>query len=238
MNDYHADTDYTDNDAVQSAMTDRLPVTALPKKQRHVLEAILTFLQSHGYPPTIQQLCQACGVTSTSTIHYHLTALKAKGFIHWNESERRAITVRDDLVQAATSNTEVLFSSPTLPVMGTIAAGSPMQALTEISDQWAVGEPWVQKGCYALRVKGDSMIDDHIAEGDLVIINPDTATIRQGDVVVALVDGETVTLKRYFKESDGKVRLQPANSTMDPIMVWPEQVIFQGKMEALVRLSV
>ena len=236
MTDYQIDTDYNQSYTEESETTARLPVSTLPKKQRHVLEAILTFLQSHGYPPTIQQLCQACGVTSTSTIHYHLTALKAKGFIHWNESERRAITVRDDLIQVAQS--EGVLSSPTLPVMGTIAAGSPIQALTEISDQWAVGEPWVQKGCYALRVKGDSMIDDHIAEGDLVIINPDTATIRQGDVVVALVDGETVTLKRYFKETDGKVRLQPANSTMEPIMVWPDQVIFQGKMEALVRLSI
>lgn len=236
MSDYQSEVDYNESYTEESGMIERLPISALPKKQRHVLEAILTFLQSHGYPPTIQQLCQACGVTSTSTIHYHLTALKAKGFIHWNESERRAITVRDDLVQATQS--DGVLSSPTLPVMGTIAAGSPMQALTEISDQWAVGEPWVQKGCYALRVKGDSMIDDHIAEGDLVIINPDTATIRQGDVVVALVDGETVTLKRYFKETDGKVRLQPANSTMDPIMVWPDQVIFQGKMEALVRLSI
>lgn len=132
MSDYQSEVDYNESYTEESGMIERLPISALPKKQRHVLEAILTFLQSHGYPPTIQQLCQACGVTSTSTIHYHLSALKAKGFIHWNESERRAITVRDDLVQATQS--DGVLSSPTLPVMGTIAAGSPMQALTEISE--------------------------------------------------------------------------------------------------------
>lgn len=203
-------------------------IDALPAKQRQVLEAIMAFITDNGYPPSIQQLCQACGVSSTSTIHYHLTALKKKGYLHWNESERRAITVNESVMGPRGGHGQV-------PICGSIAAGQPVQAYTDIEDTLNLAEDLCPKTSYALRVRGDSMIEDHIMEGDLVLVNPDVTTIRQGDVVVAVVDNETTTLKRYYKEASGLIRLQPANADMDPIYVQPEQLVLQGRVEALIR---
>lgn len=194
---------------------------SLPTKQREVLETLIHFIAENGYPPTIQQLCERCGVTSTSTIHYHLTALKKKNFIHWNESERRAVTVRDDLIQ----------KKGAVPIMGTIAAGTPLQTVTDTVETLNLSEDLCPDGCYALRVRGDSMIEDHIMDGDMVLVNP-KARIRNGDVVVALIEGETATLKRFYQEN-GYIRLQPANSTMEPIIV--REVELQGKVEAVIR---
>jgi repressor LexA len=194
---------------------------SLPTKQREVLEAIMWFIREQGYPPTIQQLCEHCGVTSTSTIHYHLTALKKKQFIHWNESERRAITVREDLFR----------KKGTLPVMGTIAAGKPLQTYTDSRESLDLTEDICSEECYVLRVRGDSMIEDHIMDGDMVLVNP-KSPVRDGDVVVALVEGETATLKRFYREN-GRIRLQPANSAMEPIIV--HEVDLQGKVEAVIR---
>jgi repressor LexA len=181
----------------------------------------MAFMNEQGYPPTIQQLCQRCGVTSTSTIHYHLTALKKKNFIHWNESERRAITLRDDLMQ----------KKGCLPILGTIAAGQPLQTVTDMVETLDLSEDICSEECYVLKVRGESMIEDHIMDGDLVLVNP-KARVRNGDVVVALVDGETATLKRFYKEAD-HIRLQPANSAMEPILV--KEVEVQGKVETVIR---
>jgi len=194
----------------------------LPTKQRETLESIISFIDEIGYPPSIQQLCERCGVTSTSTIHYHLSALKKKGFIHWNPSERRAITVREDLV---TKNKKQF------PILGTIAAGRPLQTVTDSQQLLDLNEDLVSSDCYILKVRGDSMIEDHIMDGDMVMVNP-KARVKDGDVVVALVEGETATLKRLYREKD-HVRLQPANSTMEPILVTDIQV--QGKVEAVIR---
>jgi repressor LexA len=196
----------------------------LPRKQREVLENIIGFIQSNGYPPTIQQLCDRCGVTSTSTIHYHLTTLKKKGFIHWNESERRAITVRDDLLK----------EKGHIPIWGTIAAGQPLTTVTDSVETLDLAEDVCSSDCYALRVRGDSMIEDHIMDGDMVLINP-KASVRDGDVVVALVEGQTATLKRLYREQRNVIRLQPANSAMEPILVSADQVEVQGKLEAVIR---
>ncbi len=199
-------------------------MNTLPNKQREVLEAIIGFISQSGYPPSIQQLCEMCGVTSTSTIHYHLSALKKKGFIHWNESERRAITVRDDLLRKKGAH----------PVMGVIAAGQPLQTVTDTVEMLDLTEDLCSQDCYVLRVKGESMIEDHIMDGDMVLVNPKAPT-RNGDVVVALVEGETATLKRIYRESD-HIRLQPANSSMEPIIV--KHVEVQGKVEAVIRQMV
>ena len=196
----------------------------LPTKQRQVLEALLVFIQENGYPPSIQQLCSECGVSSTSTIHYHISTLKKKGFIHWNPSEKRAISVHPDLLEAPTTRA-------CLPMLGTIAAGSPLQTTDDASETLDLSQDLCPEGCYALRVKGESMIEDHIMDGDIVVINP-AARIIDGDVVVALVEGETATLKRIYREPDG-VRLQPANATMAPIKV--QDVHVQGKVETVIR---
>lgn len=214
----------------------------LASRQRLVLESIVAYLQEQGYPPSIQQLCQRCGLKSTSTVHYHLTALKQQGLIHWNPAEKRALTVNPALLEGLDTMPRSNFyssSSPSapsnsvvkLPLLGTIAAGSPLQTIPDSVEHFDLSSDLCPTGCYALRVKGLSMIEDHIMDGDIVIINPN-APVRDGDVVVALVEGESATLKRIYREQNG-VRLQPANSSMDAI--FSQNVDVQGKVESILR---
>jgi repressor LexA len=217
----------------------------LTPKQREVLEQLLRFLYTNNYPPSIQQLCQLCGVSSTSTIHFHLSSLKKKGLIDWNPAEKRAISIREDLRDAyrsfiseaggeAENAGEPAASENArgvLPMLGAIAAGSPLQTVQDSVERIDLSEDLCPEGCYALKVRGSSMIEDHIMDGDIVIINPQ-APVREGDVVVALVENETATLKRFYREKD-RIRLQPANSEMEPIYV--TDVHLQGKVEAIIR---
>lgn len=205
----------------------------LPTKQREVLEQLLNFIDENGYPPSIQQLCKLCGVSSTSTIHFHLSALKKKGLVDWNPAEKRAITVREDLRDAYKAGVEKAAQEKqgVLPMLGRIAAGSPLQTLQDTVERIDLSEDLCPPGCYALKVRGTSMIEDHIMDEDVIIVNPD-ARVREGDVVVALIDNETATLKRFYREKD-RIRLQPANSDMEPIYV--TDVHIQGRVEAIIR---
>lgn len=220
----------------------------LTPKQREVLNQLLGFVLENNYPPSIQQLCQLCGVSSTSTIHFHLSALKKKGLIDWNPAEKRAISIREDLrdeyrTLRGSSDEDVAGESAdlngndeeerrgVLPMLGSIAAGSPLQTLKDTVERIDLSEDLCPPGCYALRVRGTSMIEDHIMDEDVVIINPE-ARVREGDVVVALIDNETATLKRFYREKD-RIRLQPANSEMEPIYV--TDVHIQGRVEAVIR---
>lgn len=216
----------------------------LTPKQREVLDQLLGFLHNNSYPPSIQQLCQLCGVSSTSTIHFHLSALKKKGLIDWNPAEKRAISVREDLRDAwrsmhGSTETETIDEEEeteknkrgVLPMLGAIAAGSPLQTVQDNFERIDLSEDVCPPGCYALKVRGTSMIEDHIMDEDIVIINPNTR-VREGDVVVALVENETATLKRFYRERD-RIRLQPANSEMEPIYV--TDVHIQGRVEAIIR---
>jgi len=244
----------------------------LTPKQREVLSQLLGFVTDNTYPPSIQQLCQLCGVSSTSTIHFHLSALKKKGLIDWNPAEKRAISIREDVRDAYRASRGMNeeqdideaedYGKPSargdrsarktrrlqrtaggdpienaeenrgvLPMLGAIAAGSPLQTLKDTVERIDLSEDLCPPGCYALRVRGTSMIEDHIMDEDIVVINPQ-AQVRQGDVVVALIDQETATLKRFYQEKD-RIRLQPANSEMEPIYV--TDVHIQGKVEAVIR---
>jgi repressor LexA len=210
----------------------QIDLDALTQKQREVLENVVFFIQEQGYPPSIQQLCQECGLTSTSTIHHHLSALKKKGMIDWDPSAKRSLTVHADILKKLKlDQAEGTEKDAYLPLLGTIAAGSPLQTVSDYAESIDLPEDLCPSGCYALRVKGDSMIEDHIMEGDIVIINP-KSRVRDGDVVVALIDNEQATLKRIYTEPDG-IRLQPANASMQPIFV--QQVNVQGKVEAIIR---
>jgi repressor LexA len=217
----------------------------LTPKQREVLERLLAFLHENSYPPSIQQLCQLVGVSSTSTIHFHLSALKKKGLIDWNPAEKRAVSIREDLRdawRAANSASDGVEPETAddeeddekrgvLPMLGRIAAGSPLQTTKDTVERIDLSEDVCPPGCYALKVRGTSMIEDHIMDEDIVIINPE-ARVREGDVVVALIDNETATLKRFYREKD-RIRLQPANSEMEPIYV--TDVHIQGRVEAIIR---
>lgn len=188
-------------------------------RQDEIFEFIVESARRNGYAPSIREICQALGLRSTSTVHYHLTALAKRGLIEWEDGKNRAIRVVDNAPKG-------------LPIVGRIAAGRPIEAIAEADEFLDLSETFNDPALYVLRVKGDSMIEDHIADGDLVIIRKQD-TARDGEIVVALVEDAEATLKRIYKEKDGRIRLQPANAAMEPIFV--DRVTVQGKLVGLLR---
>ena len=184
----------------------------LTKRQQEIFEFIKRYSSEHGYPPTVRDIGKAIGLTSSSTVHAHLANLEKLGVIRRDPTKPRALEL---LGQAAK---KVVPTGPSgLPLVGGVAAGAPVLAEENIEEYIDVPEiAGGDAGEYILRVKGDSMKDAGILEGDYVVVRPqDTAT--DGEIVVALV-GEEATVKRFFKESD-HIRLQPENEAIDPIRV-------------------
>lgn len=206
---------------------------ARANRQTEVFEFIMKHVRENGYAPSIREICTALGLRSTSTVHYHLTALAKRGLIQWEGGKNRAIKV---LNQGSLAPVPPLHPDDPrrrgLPVIGRIAAGFPIEAIAEHDEYLSFEGRFDGPELYVLKVKGDSMIEDHIQDGDYVIIKrQDTA--RNGETVVALIDGEEATLKRFYKEADGRIRLQPANSAMQPM--YYERVTVQGKLVGLLR---
>ena len=188
----------------------------LTKRQKEIFEFIKRYSDKHGYPPTVRDIGKAIGLTSSSTVHAHLANLEKIGMLRRDPSKPRAIEVLVDKAKA-------VVSPSGLPLVGEIAAGQPVLADENIEDY--VDIPPIaggEQGEFILRVKGDSMQDAGILEGDHVVVHrQDTAT--NGDIVVALV-GEEATVKRFYKESD-HVRLQPENPAMEPFRSRDAQVV-------------
>lgn len=195
----------------------------LPARQLEVLDFLRTSLREQGYVPSIREIASALGLQSTSTIHHHLTGLAERGLIRWEKGKNRAIQLLDEPQPAPGE----------LPILGRIAAGAPIEALSDGRDTLDLASLWAQGGNYLLEVKGQSMIDDHIAPGDLVVVRPQPSA-HDGEIVVALIEGQEATLKRLYRESD-RIRLQPANSEMEPIYVRPDQLMIQGKVIGVIR---
>ncbi len=190
----------------------------LTKRQQEIFDFIKTYSAKYGYPPTVRDIGKAVGLTSSSTVHAHLANLEKLGLLRRDPSKPRALELLDRATRGAGAAVQEVLSkvtSPGLPLVGSVAAGQPILAEENIEEyvqvpQAAGGED----GEYVLRVRGDSMIDAGILEGDYVVVRPQD-TAGDGDIVVALV-GEEATVKRFFRESD-HVRLQPENQTMEPI---------------------
>ena len=198
-----------------------LPLT---KRQREILDYLQDFIQQHGYAPSLEEIGRRFGLSSLATVHKHLTNLQEKGFIKraWNRSRS---------VEMIPTNTN--GRSVELPLLGYVAAGLPIEAIAT-SETIAVPEDLVgRRDTYVLRVKGNSMIDEQICDGDLVIVE-DRKTAQNGEMVVALLSGSDVTLKKLYREN-GRVRLQPANPTMQPIFADPDQVQVQGVVVGVMR---
>ncbi len=204
------------------------PVT-IYKKQKQILDFISQYIQINGYSPTLQEIADAMGLSSLATVHEHLQALERKNIIKRYEGAVRGIEVVDSSINASLSAVE-------LPLIGYIAAGEPIEAIENDLSTVMVSPDMVSKSkrCFVLQVKGSSMIDEGIMDGDYVVLKQQD-TAENGQIVVALIDEGFATLKKFFKEGGGKIRLQPANQEMDPIIVEANQVKIQGVVTGIVR---
>ena len=198
-----------------------LPLT---KRQREILDYLHDFIEQHGYAPSLEEVGRRFGLSSLATVHKHLTNLQEKGFIKraWNRS--RSV----ELVPKPAGN-RVLE----LPLLGYVAAGAPIEAVPS-SESIAVPENFIgREETYVLRVRGDSMIDEQIRDGDMVIVE-NRKTADNGEMVIALLRGSDVTLKKFYRDN-GRVRLQPANPALQPIFVDAAQVKIQGVVVGVMR---
>jgi repressor LexA len=199
-------------------------VLPLTKRQREILDYLNEFIQDHGYAPSLEEVGRRFGLSSLATVHKHLTNLQDKGFIKrsWNRS--RSV----ELVPTRAGGRAL-----ELPLLGYVAAGAPIEAIVG-SETIAVPEDLAgRRDTYVLRVKGDSMIDEQIRDGDFVIIE-DRKTAENGEMVIALIGGSDVTLKKFYREN-GRVRLQPANPAVRPMVLEPSEVQVQGVVIGVMR---
>lgn len=187
----------------------------LTKRQQEIFDFIKRYSSDHGYPPTVRDIGKAVGLASSSTVHAHLANLEKLGLLRRDPSKPRAIELLDKAVGSAVDNVRSLVRGHGLPVVGQVAAGQPILAEENIEEYVEVpGVAGGEDGEYVLRVRGESMKDAGILEGDYVVVRPQEDA-RDGEIVVALV-GEEATVKRFFREAD-HVRLQPENVAMEPI---------------------
>jgi repressor LexA len=198
-------------------------MTYVTRRQREMLDCIEQFIQRNGYSPTLEEIGRMMELSSLATVHKHLQNLEAKGLIrrNWNHSRAIELTRHAEPEEA------------TLPLMGVVAAGLPIEA---IEDNEAIQVPPMlvgKKDSYVLRVRGQSMIDEGIREGDLIIVES-AQTARTGQTVVALVDGSDATVKKFYPEGE-TIRLQPANESMAPMRYPAERVQIQGVVIGLIR---
>jgi repressor LexA len=203
----------------------------LTKRQREIFEFIRKYSAKYGYPPTVRDIGKAVGLASSSTVHAHLSNLEKIGLLRRDPAKPRAIELLDRAMGGAVDSVRHIVRPEGLPVVGSVAAGSPILAEENIEDYVAVPKmAGGEDGQYVLRVRGDSMKDAGIMEGDLVVVHQQE-TARDGDIVVALL-GEEATVKRFFREPD-HVRLQPENDAMEPIR--SKEVKVLGRVVGLLR---
>ncbi len=193
---------------------------ALTKRQKEVLDYLVAFETKHGYAPSFEEIGKGMKLTSLATVHKHITTLEKKGFIRRGYNQSRSIeilqlpkSVKDQVIERKVQE---------LPLVGRIAAGRPLEAVEE--------RETLSLGDFARA----SMIEDHIMDGDFVVCEQ-TQVANSGEIVVALINGEEATLKRFYREGPGKIRLQPANSEMAPIIVPANEVKIQGRVISVLR---
>ena len=202
----------------------------LYNKERTVLEFLVQFQAKHGYAPTLREIAQATGHKSVSTIYVLIRSLVDKGYVQKVEGNSRVLKVKDEHIVSKFMGTE---ASIELPLMGYIAAGQPLEPHTDPNATFQVSASMLSGTAtsYALQVKGESMIEEGILDGDFVVIEK-VQVAKNGEIVVALVDDNLATLKKFYKEGDTVV-LRPANSAMEPI--YPKSLKIQGRVVGLVR---
>src|ERR1700674_4425559 len=187
---------------------------ALTKRQKEFLDFLAGFLEKRGYSPSYEEIAEGLSLASLATVHKHITALEAKHYLKRGFNQSRSLEIATRYYEEQRQNRQPTMGLE-VPLLGRIAAGAPVESLAgneTLSFADFTGDP----NTYALQVRGESMIEDHICDGDYVLVERATQA-RDGDIVVALVDGMETTLKRFYLEAGDRVRLQPANSAMRPI---------------------
>jgi repressor LexA len=206
---------------------------ALTKRQKQVLDYVADFVEKNGYSPSYEELAGGLGLASLATVHKHVLALEAKNYLSRSYNQSRSLQVSPKYLeeQRQYSNHGVAPSLE-IPLLGRIAAGVPVESVAD-TETLNFGDFTGNADTYALQVRGESMIEDHICDGDYVLVQK-TDRVRDGEIVVAMVDGSETTLKRFHDEGE-EVRLQPANSSMQPIRVKKSSLQIQGRVLAVLR---
>ncbi len=197
---------------------------ALTKRQKQILDYVESFIEVHGYSPSFEEIAESFGYSSLATVHEHLSNLERKGYLRKNYNKSRSL----ELVPAEGT------LAVELPLLGMVAAGLPLEAIDQ-NETLSVPHDMLRAGSnYVLRVKGDSMVEEQIRDGDYIVVNS-RQTADNGEMVVALVHGDSATVKKFYREKDGRVRLQPANVAMQPMYFREDEVQIQGIVIAVIR---
>jgi repressor LexA len=204
---------------------------ALTRRQKEVMDFLSGFIQKHGYSPSYDEIATGLQLASLATVHKHIQALEGKQYLRRSYNHSRSLEIGDRYL--AEEKARRLPVHDSIPLMGRIAAGSPVEAIPN-PETLHFSDFVGNESTFALQVRGDSMIEDHICSGDFVLVEK-TDSVKNGDIVVALVDGSEATLKRYYADSDGRIRLQPANAAMAPIFIEPSNLQIQGRVLAVMR---
>lgn len=197
---------------------------AITRRQKDVLDFLSEFTQKNGYSPSYEEIAEGLGLNSLATVHKHVSNLQSKGLLHRSHNRSRSI----DVLPSRSGKR----SAERMPLLGRIAAGRPVEAI-ESAESISLGDIIGNREVFALEVRGDSMRDEHIMSGDYVLVER-TRTAREGEIIVALVDGTDATLKRFYREGN-LVRLQPSNTEMAPIYAPAANVAIQGKVLGVLR---
>ena len=198
----------------------------LTKRQREILTYLAAYSEQNGFAPSFEEIAENFQYNSLATVHEHLTNLERKGYIKRSYNESRAIEIMP---------TEATPRAIELPLLGSVAAGMPIEAL-EHGETYTVPDAMVGRGGnhYVLRVRGNSMVDEQIRDGDFVVVN-ERQRADNGEMVIAMLNGNSATVKKYYRERDGRIRLQPANETMQPIYVHENDITIQGIVVGVLR---
>ena len=198
----------------------------LTKRQREILTYLGSYSDSNGYAPSFEEIADQFNYNSLATVHEHLSNLERKGYIKRSYNESRAIEILP---------TEAFARAVELPLLGSVAAGVPIEAMAS-GESLCVPESFLRKSGnhFVLKVRGNSMVDAHIGDGDFVIVN-ERRSADNGEMVIAMMQGSAATVKKFFRERDGRIRLQPANDTMEPIYVHENDISIQGVVVGVLR---
>ncbi len=202
-------------------------MASLTKKQKKVIDFIRDFINRRGYSPSVEEITNGVGLSSKATVHVHLKNLYEKGFIKMSPGRARSVELPAEDKISTPNSTDV-------PLLGLISAGRPIDAVSN-PETISLPAEFVGRGeTFVLRVRGDSMIDDHILDGDYVIVEKRDAA-EAGETVVALIDGFEATIKRFYQADDGSVRLEPRNPSMAPMEFPADRVTIQGVVVGILR---